>query len=346
MKNLNELVRPNIYALEPYHSARDEYQGEAQILLDANESPYNNPLNRYPDPLQKQLKQKLSVYKAVDPDQIFTGNGSDEAIDLAYRIFCVPGMDNAVGLRPSYGMYKVCADINGVEYRQVPLKADFSLDAQAVLQVVNPHTKLIFLCTPNNPTGRSLEAGAVEAILRSFDGIVVVDEAYSDFAQTKPWRLRINDFPNLIVLNTFSKAFSHAAIRLGMAFANPQIIDLFNKVKYPYNVNSLTAQAALRLLEAPYQIDDWTRRILRERSSLMKAVAELPYCREVLPTDANFFLARFDEPDKLYHYLLSHGIVVRNRSREHLCTGCLRITVGLPAENDQLISALRCFPDA
>lgn len=343
MKKLEQLVRPNILSLEPYHSARQEFKGSADIFLDANESPYNNPLNRYPDPLQLNLKQHIGAVKGVATQSIFLGNGSDEAIDLIFRVFCVPGCDNVVGFKPSYGMYEVCADINAVEYRKALLNPDFSLNPDNLLKLVNGRTKVIFLCSPNNPTGNSLDPSAVESILRQFDGIVVVDEAYADFSGAKPFRTRLAEFPNLIVLNTFSKAWSHAAIRLGMAFAAPAIIALLNKIKYPYNINSLTAQAALKAVKEPFKFGEWIRLILNERNNVMSAVRELRYCRNVFPTDSNFFLARFDNAERLYLYLKAQGIVVRNRSHEPLCEGCLRFTIGTPTENNRLVSALRCY---
>lgn len=344
MFDLKSLVRPNILALKPYSSARDEYHGkEAHTFLDANESPYNNPLNRYPDPLQHELKQELSFIKGVNPNQIFVGNGSDEAIDLIFRIFCVPGRDNIVTINPSYGMYEVCANINDIECRMVTLNKAFDIEADKILQVCNEQTKAIFLCSPNNPSGNLLNPGEIHKVLNGFKGIVVIDEAYSDFSSKPTWRSHLNEYPNLIVLNTLSKAWASAGIRLGMAFASPDIIDLFNKVKYPYNVNILTQKQALEILKRRHDVEDWVRLILNERTSLMYAISELSICTEIYPTEANFFLAKFTEADKVYNYLVNKGIIVRNRSHITLCDNCLRITIGTPQENTILLSALRQY---
>lgn len=344
MFDLKSKVRPNIWALKPYSSARDEYQGkEAHTFLDANESPYNNPYNRYPDPLQRELKQELSAIKGVAPSQIFIGNGSDEAIDLVFRIFCVPGKDNIVTITPSYGMYEVCAHINDIECRMVELNDSFDIEADKILQVCNAYTKAVFLCSPNNPTGNTLCEAEVRKVLESFDGIVVIDEAYSDFSSKQAWRSRLDDYPNLIVLNTLSKAWASAGIRLGMAFAQPDIINLFNKVKYPYNVNILTQRQALDITSHRQDVEDWVRLILKERLSLMYAINELDICQQIYPTEANFFLARFTDADRIYEYLVNKGIIVRNRSHITLCNNCLRITVGSPQENTTLLSALRQY---
>ncbi len=344
MMNLESLVRPCIWNLTPYSCARDEFKGRAaSVFLDANENPYNNPYNRYPDPLQEELKAKLAVVKGVPASRIFLGNGSDEAIDLIYRIFCDPRIDNVVAIAPTYGMYAVCADINDVEYRAVPLHEDFTLDADALLAAVDDHTKVIWLCSPNNPSGNALERKGIERILTEFQGIVVVDEAYSDFCNMPPFRLDLDRFPNLIVLNTFSKLWASAAIRLGMAFASEEILALFNKVKYPYNVNQLTQQQALKVLDDMPHVNQWLRTLLNERAHLLPAVAELPICRAVYPTDANFFLARMTNATAIYHYLVDRGIIVRNRSRVQLCQDCLRITIGTPQENNTLLGALRQY---
>lgn len=344
MKDLQELVRPNILELEPYHSARDEYQGKtATVFLDANENPYNRPFNRYPDPLQLQLKQRLAVVKNVRPEQIFLGNGSDEAIDLAFRIFCRPGVDNVVSFTPTYGMYEVCAEINDVEYRAVPLDPGYRLNAEKLLSATNDRTKLIFLCTPNNPTGNDLDHQAVKDILDLFDGIVIVDEAYSDFSDQPAFREVIDQYPNLIVLNTFSKAWGCAAIRLGMAFASPEIIALYNKVKYPYNINELTQQEALRQLDKQSHLQTWLMAIKTERNNMLHAFSQLPLCREIYPSNANFFLAKVSDANAIYRYLVDKGIIVRNRNNVALCGNCLRITIGTVAENAALLSALIGF---
>lgn len=344
MFNLKDIVRPNIWALTPYSSARDEYKGkEAHVFLDANESPYNSPYNRYPDPLQHELKQQLSIIKDVRPEQIFLGNGSDEAIDLIYRVFCTPGRDNVVTIDPSYGMYEVCAEINDVECRKVKLNEHFDIHAERLLEVCNAHTKAIILCSPNNPTGNTLNAEEIKKVLEAFGGVVVIDEAYSDFSTQPQWRSQINSYPNLIVLNTLSKAWASAGIRLGMAFAQEEIINLFNKVKYPYNVNILTQKQAADILSRKPDVSEWVKLTVNERYSLMNAVKELKICQEVYPTEANFFLARFDDANRIYDYLVEQGIIVRNRSKMVLCDNCLRITVGSPSENTALIAALRKY---
>lgn len=346
MFNLQQLVRPNIWALKPYSSARDEYAGhEASVMLDANESPYEpvGGLNRYPDPLQRELKHSLADIKGVAEDCIFLGNGSDEAIDLMYRIFCEPGKDNVVAMSPSYGMYEVCADINDVEFRPVLVNSDFQVDAEAMLQRTDERTKVLFICSPNNPTGNVVRRETVETLLDRFQGMVVVDEAYSDFSPYRPFRLDLDRWPNLVVLNTFSKAFAHAAIRLGMAFAQREVIQLFNKVKYPYNVNKLTQQEATKVLKQLSKIQAEIVEIKENRELLRQALTDLPFCMQVFPSDANFLLARFIEADRLYDYLVSQGIIVRNRSRQPLCDNCLRITVGTRGENTRLLAALRNF---
>ena len=344
MKPLNELIRPNIQALSPYSSARNEYSGhEAHVFLDANECPYNKPFNRYPDPLQIELKKELAKIKGVGIEQIFLGNGSDEAIDLPYRIFCTPGKDKAVAIGPTYGMYKVCADINDVEYRTVLLDEGFKLNAAKLLAACDDNTKLIWLCSPNNPTGNNLNREEIEKVLKGFSGIVIVDEAYSDFSQERPFRLELDKYPNLIVLNTFSKAWGSAAIRLGMAFAGKEIIDLFNKVKYPYNVNLLTQEQALKILKQRFEIGDWIRLINQERTRMISAFMDLPICERVYPTNANFFLAKMTDAPTIYNYLVDKGIIVRNRHRVELCANCLRITIGSKSENDELLAALRQY---
>ena len=344
MKSLQELTRPNIWSLAPYSSARNEYAGrEARVFLDANENPYNQPFNRYPDPLQLELKAALSKVKGVPAENIFLGNGSDEAIDLPYRCFCNPGVDNVVAIEPTYGMYKVCADINDVEYRTVLLDESFQTTAEKLLAATDAHTKIIWLCTPNNPTGNCLHRKEVVKVIEQFEGIVIVDEAYSDFSSLKTLRSELAKYPNLIVLNTMSKAWGCAAIRLGMAFASEEIIGLFNKVKYPYNVNQLTQQQALEALKDPYEVDNWVKILLQERTRMMDAFKLLPICEKVYPTEANFFLAKMTDATKIYNYLVDKGIIVRNRHRVQLCMNCLRITIGTKTENSELIAALRQF---
>ena len=340
---LESLVRKNILRLTPYSCARDEFKGRAaKVFIDANENPYGT-LNRYPDPLQEELKEKLGIVKGISAQHIFLGNGSDEAIDLVYRIFCEPRQDNVVAIAPTYGMYAVCADINDVEYRPVLLNDDFTLNADRLLEATDERTKVIWICSPNNPTGNAFARQDIEYVLETFPGIVVVDEAYSDFNTFRPFRLDLNRFPNLIVLNTFSKLWASAAIRLGMAFASEEIIALFNKVKYPYNVNQLTQQQAMRVLDDMQHVNQWRATILNEREHLLPAIAELPVCKCVYPTDANFFLVRMTDADRIYHYLVDRGIIVRNRSRVQLCGNCLRITIGTPQENNALLGALRQY---
>lgn len=342
MKSLQELTRPNIWSLAPYSSARNEYAGKtARIFLDANENPYNNPLNRYPDPLQEEVKAELSRLKGVPAECIFLGNGSDEAIDLPYRCFCRPGKDNVVAIEPTYGMYKVCADINDVEYRTVLLDEHFQITAERLLAACDENTKLIWLCSPNNPTGNNLIREEILKVINGFEGLVIVDEAYSDFSRQAPLRLELAKHPNLIVLNTMSKAWGLAAIRMGMAFASKEIIALFNKVKYPYNVNLLTQRQALESLKSRADVEQWVSILLQERSRLMEAFRQLPQCKEVYPSDANFFLARMTDAQKIYDYLVDQGIIVRNRSRIQLCQNCLRITIGTRTENSELVGALR-----
>lgn len=344
MKDLEQLVRPNIWKLAPYSSARNEYSGrQAHVFLDANENPYNDPLNRYPDPLQRELKERLSAVKGVPADNIFLGNGSDEAIDLPYRIFCTPQADNVVAIEPTYGMYRVCADINDIEYRPVLLDECYQITADRLLAACDDHTKIIWICSPNNPTGNHIVRKEVEEVIQQFEGIVIVDEAYSDFSTQKTFRSEIAKYSNLIVLNTMSKAWGCAAIRLGMAFASKEIVALMNKVKYPYNVNLLTQQKALEALQDPFGVDKWVKVLLGERARMVGAFMELPICERVYPTDANFFLAKVDDAQSIYDYLVDKGIIVRNRTRVQLCHNCLRVTIGTKSENNELLAALRTY---
>ena len=342
MKEIKALCRPNIWRLAAYSCARTEFSGRsATVFLDANENPFNKPFNRYPDPLQQELKQLLSAVKGVPAENIFLGNGSDEAIDLPYRIFCEPGIDNVVAIAPTYGMYEVCADVNNVEYRPVLLDADYRITAEKLLGACDAHTKLMWICSPNNPTGNLIDREAIEKVLQMFQGIVIIDEAYSDFANARPFRHELANHPNLIVLNTMSKAWACAAIRLGMAFASKDIIGLFNKVKYPYNVNALTQRQAIDALKDPFAVDKWVSIIKQERTRVMQAFADLPICKKVYPTEANFFLARVTDAQGIYDYLVDRGIIVRNRTRITLCDDCLRITIGTKSENQELLAALR-----
>ena len=344
MKSLQELTRPNIWSLAPYSSARNEYSGKAaHVFLDANENPYNDPNNRYPDPLQMQVKERISQLKNIPTECIFLGNGSDEAIDLVYRCFCEPKVDNVVAIEPTYGMYKVCADINDVEYRPVNLDDNYQISAEKLLAACDAHTKVIWICSPNNPTGNDICREEVVKVLNSFEGIVVVDEAYSDFSNARPLRFELPRYKNLVVLNTLSKAWASAALRLGMAFADPEIIAIMNKVKYPYNINLLTQEQALKVLGNSDEIDRWIRTIIQERTRLIEAFSQLDICEKVYPTDANFFLTKVSDAQRIYDYLVEQGIIVRNRTRVQLCYNCLRITIGTRSENNELIGVLRQY---
>lgn len=346
MKTIQELTRPNIWRLKPYSSARDEYKGTAaSVFLDANENPYNCPHNRYPDPLQTELKAELAKVKKVSPDRIFLGNGSDEAIDLVYRAFCEPRVDNVVAIDPTYGMYQVCAEVNDVEYRKVLLDDNFQFSADKLLAAADAHTKLIFLCSPNNPTGNDLSRGEIEKLLARFDGLVVLDEAYNDFSEQPTFLAELDRHPNLIVFQTFSKAWGCAAIRLGMAFASPEIIGIFSKIKYPYNVNQLTQQQALEMLHRYYEIERWVKTLKEERRDLEGKFAALPCTVKMFPSDANFFLVRVTDAVRIYNYLVGEGIIVRNRNSVSLCGNCLRVTVGTRMENTKLIEALKKYKD-
>ena len=313
------------------------------MFLDANENPYNTPYNRYPDPLQREVKSALKKVKGVPEEMIFLGNGSDEAIDLAYRVFCNPGRDNVVAIAPTYGMYQVCADINDVEYRTVLLDENFEFQAEKLLAACDANTKIIWICSPNNPTGNSLNRDEILKVIERFEGIVIVDEAYIDFAQQLSLRQELPSHPNLIILQTMSKAWGSAAIRLGMAFASKEIVDIYNKVKYPYNVNLLTQQQALEMLKDPFEIDKYVKILLTERTRLMQAFQELPICEQIYKTDANFFLARMTDANAIYNYLVDKGIIVRNRNKIQLCQNCLRVTIGNRTENNELLAALRQY---
>ena len=344
MKELKQLVRPNIWSLSPYTSARDEYQGkDAKVFLDANENPYNDPVNRYPDPLQRDLKVRIAAIKDVPVQDIFLGNGSDEAIDLMYRIFCTPGVDNAVAIEPTYGMYGVCADINGVEYRRVLMNDDFQPSYDKIMAAVDANTKLVFFCSPNNPSANNIDRTVIDRVLDNFDGIVIVDEAYIDFAGVPSYLRQLESRPNLIVLQTFSKAWGMAGIRLGMAFAQPEIIGIMNKVKYPYNINLLTQQRAMEEVMQYNRVQGWVDSILKERTRLMKEFEALDCCIKVYPSDANFFLARVKDAAATYNYLVDQGIIVRNRSKIALCGNSLRVTIGTAPENNALIDSLKKF---
>lgn len=345
MKDLKDLARPNIWNLTPYSSARDEYKGKDQVtFLDANENPYSEPYNRYPDPTQNELKTKISEIKGVSASSIFLGNGSDEAIDLLFRVFCRPQLDNVVAIAPTYGMYKVCADINEVEYRSVLLDKDFQFTAQSLMEATDDNTKLIFLCSPNNPTANDLNRQEITALLNAFEGLVIVDEAYIDFSNAPSFSKELARYPNLVVLQTFSKAWGSAAIRLGMAFASPEIIRLMSRVKYPYNVNQLTQNHALDLLEEYSSIQRWTQEIIEERARVENLLQEIPSIVKIYPSDANFILVRVTDANAIYDYLVKQGVIIRNRHSVVLCENCLRITIGTPEENTQLLNFLQAYP--
>lgn len=338
--DVNAWMRPNVRAMQPYSSARDEFHGSASVFLDANENPYNAPYNRYPDPMQWTLKARISEIKGVPVASIFLGNGSDEPIDLLLRAFCEPGKEKMLTTDPTYGMYQVAAEVNNVACVKVPLRDDFSLDLPALLARIDDATKLIYLCSPNNPTGNSLGHDVIREVLRRFRGIVVVDEAYIDFSAGPSFLRELSEWPNLVVLQTLSKAWGCAAIRLGMAFASPEIIGVLNKIKYPYNVNLLTQEKALELLDED-RMHHQLAQILQERTRLCRDLSAIPLVRRIYPTDANFLLVDVGDADGVYHKLVEEGIIVRNRNRVTLCRGCLRITVGTPEEDDRLLEALK-----
>jgi histidinol-phosphate aminotransferase len=341
---LDKIIRTNIKNLTPYSSARDEFSGEAKVFLDANENSLGSPLfkwyNRYPDPHQQQVKAALSNIKKVPAENIFLGNGSDECIDILFRCFCSPGIDNVIICPPTYGMYEVSANINDIEVRKAPLLADFQLDLIHLENLVDEKTKLIWICSPNNPTGNSINRVDIESVLNNFDGIVVVDEAYINFAQQKSLLQELADYPNLVVLQTLSKAWGLAALRLGMAFASAEIIEVMNKVKPPYNINQATQELVLKALEEVGQVNDMIAVLVDMRNALNEVFEQMPMVEKVYPSDANFLLVKMQEARKIYEYLLTKGIVVRDRSNVLLCDDCLRITIGTEKENTVLVDAL------
>ncbi len=339
--DLNQLVRPNILEMEAYASARDEFSGEANIFLDANESPFNTGLNRYPDPYQKALKTAIAELRGIPEESIFLGNGSDEAIDLIFRIFCEPGKDKAMLLPPTYGMFKVSAAINNVATIEVPLKEDFQPDTAGIFENDVVGCKLLFICSPNNPTGNSISPVKLEFLLENFEGIVVVDEAYADFSNKPKASSLLSQYPNLIVLNTFSKAWGLAALRLGAAFASPEIVALLNKVKPPYNINGITQRIALEAINNNEQKNDWVKLILEQRALVEELLLTCPVVEKIYPSDANFLLVKVAGAKKVYNNLMEQKIIVRDRSNVVLCDNCLRITIGTLEENMELITALK-----
>ncbi|MCZ6898878.1 MAG: histidinol-phosphate transaminase [Bacteroidetes bacterium] len=347
MFDLQKLVRENIKNLVPYSSARGIIKDNQATLLDANENAFSSSeiegLNRYPDPLQVALKKKFGKLKGVGNQNILLGNGSDEIIEIILKTFCDPGKDNIVITPPTYGMYEVSANIHDVEVKRVNLNKNFQLIPQEIIQTIDRHTKLMFLCSPNNPTGNILDPNDIEKILREFNGMVVLDEAYIDFSDTNSWTKRLGEFPNLIILQTLSKAWGLASLRLGIAMARGKIIDFFNKVKAPYNIGGLTQQTVLRTLENPQKMHLALNEIKRERSRLMKRLGQLEVVEHIFPSEANFLLIRVPDPKMLYQYLMEKRIIVRDRSTQVHCKGCLRVTVGTPEENDQFIGAIQAY---
>ena len=347
MFNPNNVVRNNIRNLKPYSSARDEFKGEANIFLDANENSLGSPLlkwyNRYPDPMQWKIKEKLSVIKQVPVDQVFLGNGSDEPIDLLFRCFCEPGVDEVIVFPPTYGMYEVSANINNVHLSKVPLTKEFQLDLEALESAIKPHSKIIWICSPNNPSGNSIDRQDIEMVLNNFDGLVVVDEAYINFSRQKSLVTDLADYPNLVVLQTLSKAWGLAGLRVGMAFASSEIIGYLNKVKPPYNISEPVQELALKALDEIGQVNDMILQLVNARKQLEQDFVKSPQVVKVFPSDANFLLVEFTQARAMYDYLVGKGIVVRDRSNVLLCDNCLRITVGTDAENLKLVDAINSF---
>lgn len=345
--NLNNLLRENIKNLVPYSSARDEFKGEASVYLDANENSYGSPIptafNRYPDPLQFAVKTRLSAIKGVPPRNIFLGNGSDEAIDILFRAFCRPGIDNVITVPPTYGMYEVSANINDVAIKKVPLTPAYQLNLEEIAAAIDDNTKLIFICSPNNPTANSIDREAIETILANFSGLVVIDEAYINYSRQKSFIQELTEYSNLVVLQTLSKAWGLAGLRIGMAFASEEIIEVFNRVKPPYNINQASQQLALEALNNIEQVNSWIKETIEEREKLISNLTALPIIVKVFPSDANFILAKTTDARGIYNYLVERGIIVRDRSKVELCEGSLRITIGTPAENEMLIEALKSF---
>ena len=347
MFDINNIIRENIKNLTPYSSARDEFQGEASVYLDANENAYGSPLeenyNRYPDPLQYKVKKRLSEIKGVPIRNIFLGNGSDEAIDILFRAFCNPGVDNVIIVPPTYGMYQVSANINDVALKRVPLTAEYQLDLEGIAEAIDEHTKLIFICSPNNPTGNSINRDDVETLLANFNGLIVVDEAYINFSRQKTFIQELTEYANLVVLQTLSKAWGLAGLRVGMAFASEEIIEVMNRVKPPYNINEASQQLALKALENVDQVNDWIKETLKERDNLVLALKNFDFVLDIYPSDANFILVKTTDPKAIYNFLVQRGIIVRDRSKVELCEGSLRITVGTPNENNILIKSLQDY---
>ena len=340
--NLNKLIRPAVKAMKSYSSARDEFESQDKdlVFLDANENPFPNGLNRYPDPQQMQLKNKLAALKGLRPSQILCGNGSDEVLDLIFRAFCEPNKDAIITLTPTYGMYAVLANLNGIQQQCVSLTADFQIDVPAVLNAIRPNSKLLFICSPNNPSGNVMSRTAIKEILKAFKGLVVIDEAYIDFTDTESWLEDLSEHPNLVVTQTLSKAYGLAGIRLGICYASEEIIAVLNKIKPPYNINSLTQKAAISAISQRENTKQQLKTILDQRTKLIREFKKIAWIEKLYPTDANFILIRVDNANLRYEQLKNKGIIVRNRTREDGCTNCLRITVGTAEENKRLINTL------
>lgn len=347
MFDLQNILRPNIKTLKPYSSARDEFQGEASVYLDANENAFGSPLeqqyNRYPDPLQFQVKKRLSEIKGVPTRNIFLGNGSDEAIDILFRSFCNPGTDNVILVPPTYGMYEVSANINDIEIKRVPLTAEYQLNLEGIAEAIDDRTKLIFVCSPNNPTGNSINREDIETLLANFKGLVVVDEAYINFSRQKSFIQELTEYANLVVLQTLSKAWGLAGLRVGMAYASEEIIEVMNRVKPPYNINEASQQLALQALQNIDQVNSWIKETLSERDKLVLQLKNFDFVLDIYPSDANFILVKTTDPRGIYNYLVNNGIIVRDRSKVELCEGALRITIGTPAENQKLLETLQAY---
>jgi len=347
MFSIDKIIRENIKNLTPYSSARDEFKGEASVYLDANENAFGSPLeqqyNRYPDPLQYKVKKRLSDIKGVPPRNIFLGNGSDEAIDVLFRSFCNPGVDNVILVPPTYGMYEVSANINDIKTNRVPLTEEYQLNLEGIAEAINEQTKIIFICSPNNPTGNSINRDDIETLLANFSGLVVIDEAYINFSRQKTFIQELTEYANLVVLQTLSKAWGLAGLRIGMAFASEEIIEVMNKVKPPYNINEASQELALKALQNVDQVNGWIKEILLQRDRLVLTLKDFDFVLDIYPSDANFILVKTTAPKEIYNFLVEKGIIVRDRSKVDLCEGCLRITVGTPAENDILLQTLQNY---
>jgi histidinol-phosphate aminotransferase len=347
MFDINNIIRENIKKLKPYSSARDEFKGEASVYLDANENAFGSPLDRnyhrYPDPMAYAVKMELSKIKGIPARNIFLGNGSDEAIDVLFRSFCNPGKDNVIIVPPTYGMYEVSANINDVELKRVNLTEDYQLNLEGIAEAIDEHTKIIFICSPNNPTGNSIHREDIETLLANFNGLVVVDEAYINFSRQKSFIQELTEYSNLVVMQTLSKAWGLAGLRVGMAFASEEIIEILNKVKPPYNMNQASQELALAALVNIDQVNTWIKEILKERDQMVLSLKTFDFVLDIYPSDANFILVKTTDANAVYNYLVESGIIIRNRNKVELCEGCVRITIGTPEENKTLINTLKSY---